>query len=185
MPFDGNAFVSAYMAVGQNQWYQFGVGVPPILVYFSGDWDVHWGYGILIHVVCVCFCFGGALGVHVFLRSTTPPPPSSSGWFEGRPKEKRYVCVCVFLCVEGSLLGWSSRGCECNPAIWGYPTLRESPIWKSPRREPLQIELFHVQRNKKRVMPMQDHITTSAKLRLLAIVDSFADLFWSFLVVCS
>ena len=22
----------------------FGVGAPPILVYFSGDWDVHWGY---------------------------------------------------------------------------------------------------------------------------------------------
>ena len=31
------------MAVGQNQWYHFGVGAPPILVYFSGDWDVHWG----------------------------------------------------------------------------------------------------------------------------------------------
>ena len=35
------------MAVGQNQWYYFEVGAPPILVYFSGDWDVHWGYGIL------------------------------------------------------------------------------------------------------------------------------------------
>ena len=28
--------------MGQNQWYHFGVGEPPILVYFSGDWDVHW-----------------------------------------------------------------------------------------------------------------------------------------------
>ena len=37
------------MAVGQNQWYHFGVGASPILVYFSGDWDVHWGYGFLIH----------------------------------------------------------------------------------------------------------------------------------------
>ena len=37
------------MAVGQNQWYHFGVGAPPILVYFSGDWDVHWGYGLLTH----------------------------------------------------------------------------------------------------------------------------------------
>ena len=38
------------MAVGQNQWYHLlGVGAPPILVYFSGDWDVHWGYGILTH----------------------------------------------------------------------------------------------------------------------------------------
>ena len=27
----------------------FGVGAPPSLVYFSGDWDVHWGYGLLTH----------------------------------------------------------------------------------------------------------------------------------------
>ena len=25
------------VAVGQNQWYHFGVGAPPILVYFGGD----------------------------------------------------------------------------------------------------------------------------------------------------
>ena len=31
-----------------NQWYH-GVGAPPILVYFSGDWDVHWRYGMLTH----------------------------------------------------------------------------------------------------------------------------------------
>ena len=29
--------------------YHFGIGAPPILVYFSGDWDVHWGYGGLTH----------------------------------------------------------------------------------------------------------------------------------------
>ena len=29
------------VAVGQDQWYHFGVGAPPVLVYFSGDWDVH------------------------------------------------------------------------------------------------------------------------------------------------
>ena len=38
-----NVDLSEHMAVGQNQWYHFG-GAPPILVYFSGDWDVHWGY---------------------------------------------------------------------------------------------------------------------------------------------
>ena len=27
----------------------FGVGAPPILVYFGGDWDVHWEYGVLTH----------------------------------------------------------------------------------------------------------------------------------------
>ena len=37
------------VAVGQNQSYHFGVCAPPILVYFSGDWDVHWGYGFLTH----------------------------------------------------------------------------------------------------------------------------------------
>ena len=35
-----------YMALGQNQWYHFGVGAPAILVYVSGDWDVHWGYDL-------------------------------------------------------------------------------------------------------------------------------------------
>ena len=34
------------MAVGQTQWYHFGVGAPAILVYFSRDWDVHWGYDL-------------------------------------------------------------------------------------------------------------------------------------------
>ena len=34
------------MAMVQSQWYHFGIGAPPILVYFSGDWDVHWGYGV-------------------------------------------------------------------------------------------------------------------------------------------
>ena len=41
--------LKSYLAVGQNQRYHFGVGAPPILVYFSGDWDVHWGHGILTH----------------------------------------------------------------------------------------------------------------------------------------
>ena len=37
------------MAVGQNQWQHFGVGefTTHVRTYFSGDWDVHWGYGIL------------------------------------------------------------------------------------------------------------------------------------------
>ena len=30
-----------------NRCGHFGVGTPPILVYFSGDWDVHWGFEIL------------------------------------------------------------------------------------------------------------------------------------------
>ena len=59
-----------HVAVGQNQWYRFGVGA---LVYFSGDWDVHWGYGILTHG-------------HVFLENGGLRPPF--GWsFRGNQKE--------------------------------------------------------------------------------------------------
>ena len=42
-------FSRFHVSVGQNQWYHFGVGAPPVLVYLSGDSDVHWGYGILTH----------------------------------------------------------------------------------------------------------------------------------------
>ena len=45
-----------HMAVGQNHWYHFGVGAPAVLVYFSGDWDVHWGYGILTHGHMIASC---------------------------------------------------------------------------------------------------------------------------------
>ena len=41
--------VESNMAVVQSEWFHFGIGAPPILVYFSGDWDVHWGYGVLTH----------------------------------------------------------------------------------------------------------------------------------------
>ena len=40
-------FSLAQMGLGQNQWYHFGVSAPPVLVHFSGDRNVHWGYGIL------------------------------------------------------------------------------------------------------------------------------------------
>ena len=42
------SFAEYTMTVGQNQWDPM-VGAPPILVYFSGDWDVHWAYGLLTH----------------------------------------------------------------------------------------------------------------------------------------
>ena len=54
------------MAVGQNQWYHFGVGAPPIIVYFSGDWDVHCKYGVLTrgHLFCGITClFGESVSV--------------------------------------------------------------------------------------------------------------------------
>ena len=40
-----NGISSLHLAVGHNRWYHFGVGAPPILVYFGGwiESDVHWG----------------------------------------------------------------------------------------------------------------------------------------------
>ena len=64
------------LAVGQHQWYDFGVGASPVLVYFSGDWDVHWGItGVLTHsrfpdslaVLPACF-FPGATGASALGR---------------------------------------------------------------------------------------------------------------------
>ena len=39
--------VAQKVAVGSTPMgSHFGVGAPPILVDFSGDWDVHWGYDL-------------------------------------------------------------------------------------------------------------------------------------------
>ena len=49
--------------MGQNQWCHFGVGAPPILIYLSWDWDVHWGYGILTHGQPLCLIFAPCIKV--------------------------------------------------------------------------------------------------------------------------
>ena len=38
----------SHVAVGQNQWYNFGVGAPPILepILVGIESDVHWGYDV-------------------------------------------------------------------------------------------------------------------------------------------
>ena len=45
----GTQYKKHHRAMGQHQWYHFGVGAPPILVYVSWNWDVHWGYRVLTH----------------------------------------------------------------------------------------------------------------------------------------
>ena len=37
------------VVVKTNGISHFGIGAPPILVYFGGDWDVHWGYDLGFH----------------------------------------------------------------------------------------------------------------------------------------
>ena len=50
LTWSGGWLAGNQLAVGQNQWDPiFGVGEPPILVHFSGDGDVHRGYGVLTH----------------------------------------------------------------------------------------------------------------------------------------
>ena len=68
--------VQAHMAVGQNQWFHFGIGAPPILVYFSGDWDVHWGYGILTHG----HFFPGTMTSSTGPAAGRAAPPPSGFW---------------------------------------------------------------------------------------------------------
>ena len=48
----------------------WGVGAPPILVYFSGGWDVHWGYGILTHGHMEPDVKGGVLEARFPLKGT-------------------------------------------------------------------------------------------------------------------
>ena len=67
--YEPNLFSSGgYMAVGQNQWYHFGVVAPPILVHFSWHWDVHWGNGLLTHGRILHHC--ETMGNHVVLVFT-------------------------------------------------------------------------------------------------------------------
>ena len=87
------------MAVGQNQWYDFGVGAPPILVYVSGDWDVHWGYlthghiGIWTEELSVSYDSS---------MSTLPPSPAGS----------EIGLVGSFRAVHMASLFWIRRGAK-------------------------------------------------------------------------
>ena len=60
------------MAMVQNQWYHFGIGAPPILIYLSGDWDVHRGsLWVLTH--------GNHMFPRAFLRPGAAPLPGKLG----------------------------------------------------------------------------------------------------------
>ena len=54
----------------------FGIGAPPILVYFSWDWDVHWGYGVLTHGPCL----SGSPREVLTSRVSTSEPTRHSEW---------------------------------------------------------------------------------------------------------
>ena len=63
----------------QNQWYHFGIGAPPILVYFSGDWDVHWGYGVLTHGHLIPWKHASGLPPRFLIKRRPSPCPSGRG----------------------------------------------------------------------------------------------------------
>ena len=78
-----------HVAMVQNQWYHFGIGAPLILVYFSGDWDVHWGYGVLTHGQLKP-PFSALLGAFGSLeRSPTLSRRGSATWLSQRPRQPR------------------------------------------------------------------------------------------------
>ena len=42
-----------------NQWCHLEIGATPSLIYFSGDWDVHWGYDLGFDPRPSCLFFAG------------------------------------------------------------------------------------------------------------------------------
>ena len=68
------------VGVGQYQWDPILVGrrTTPFRTYFSGDWDVHWGYGILTH---------GHMGV-IFFREEVPSLALADSLMRGKRKGK-------------------------------------------------------------------------------------------------
>ena len=106
------------MAVGQNQWYHFGVGAPPILVYFSGDWDVHWGYGILTHNQMIKCIQDGAVDVST---TTNVAHPKTARLHEGRRMApgKRKQNQPRYHCLPHFLRGLTSKSQNCLlPLKW-------------------------------------------------------------------
>ena len=81
---------------GQSMWLwlskpmgsHFGwwVNSPPILAYFSGDWDVHRGYGILTH--------GNPCGL--WLSKSRVTPKWHKPWFSGTRKNNTWPMVVEF-----------------------------------------------------------------------------------------
>ena len=81
---------SKQMAVGQNQWYHFGI---VILVYFRGDWDVHWGCGILTHTPSHQIPHTGPVAGAGTCSTLPSPAPwlKILGRFGGRPHVKAWL----------------------------------------------------------------------------------------------
>ena len=70
--------------MGQNQWYHVGVGAPPMLVYFSGDWDVHCGYRILTQMM---------VELKPFRVDCCPSRLATKRWDLGSPPSAPLLCV--------------------------------------------------------------------------------------------
>ena len=89
------------MALGQNQWYHFGVGAPPILSYFSGDWDVHWGYDLAFDPwPNLVVCSASIKPVAWSLRSHGRPTSSAAASLPG-PATSREDGLAVLHAVGG------------------------------------------------------------------------------------
>ena len=86
----GLAWPCSQMAVGQNQWDPILVGrcTTHFRTYFSGDWDVHWGYGLLTHgqmVTSSCFGVGFQFFELVAVGVCLPHRPLDTSMRQVRP----------------------------------------------------------------------------------------------------
>ena len=102
------------MAVGQNQWDPIlgWVNSPLILVYFSGDRDVHWWYGPLTrgHVyVCVSFWFS------VSFKPTPERVPSKMVHPHGA--RSVWVGTLAVCSISFSFCGWDDAALGCTSLL--------------------------------------------------------------------
>ena len=131
------AFTSRFhVGVCQNQWYHFGVGAPPMFVYFSGHWDVHLGYDLAFdpwpgHV--------NALQVEV-CRAHGPrwPPDRAFRACQARPYAGSWG-VCDRALLEGAIWVWVTIKPTGDRRFWsmfpltrvpfGVPIFDPQPFW--------------------------------------------------------
>ena len=116
-----------HMAVGQNQWCHFGLGAPPNLEpFFSGELDVHWGYGFLTKGNIVSP--NHVMGLHSF--RTAYPLQTVQSPIQGKTIE-------LLGCSIRLAISMVSKLPSLTPAIWLEPTYLTTLPLAGPVGSPL------------------------------------------------
>ena len=107
----------SHVAAGQNQRYHFGVGAPPILVHFSGDWDVRSGYGFLTHGHVSPFHFAPHAALVEHSRAAMPMLISETE-LRGQSRRKTHAREEYYFCP---------MGIRFSPKLVSHPRPHEAP----------------------------------------------------------